>query len=63
MSKQPISELEQQPFLQSLHFAINEAIAEYEKETGWQVKALDYKMRPGISNIAVDISAARPEAE
>ena len=63
MSTEPIEELEQQPYLQALHLAINEAITEYESETGWKVKALDYKMRPGISNVAVEIQASRPDAE
>jgi hypothetical protein len=56
-----MSEEQQQPHFQEMHFALLEAIRKYEQTTGWVVADLQLIANEGVSDVKVHVIPQAPE--
>jgi hypothetical protein len=55
-----MSEEQQQPHFQEMHFALLEAIRKYEQTTGWGVADLQLIANEGVSDVKVHVIPKAP---
>jgi hypothetical protein len=57
MRTSPLTEAEQEPHYQELHFALIQAMQDYQQKTGWTITSLSFTATPGTTELKVGISS------